>query len=45
MKRAPIDLYKIKWVRSNLPDMFKESYKRLVETGEITPEWERITNV
>ena len=44
-KGAPIDLYKIKWVRSELPNMFKESYKRLVETGEITPEWERITNV
>lgn len=41
-KGAPIDLYKIKWVRSNLPDMFKESYKRLVEIGEITPEWEEI---
>ena len=41
-KGAPIDLYKIKWVRSNLPDMFKESYKRLMETGEITPEWEEI---
>ena len=44
-KGAPVDLYKIKWVRSELPNMFKESYKRLVETGEITPEWERITNV
>lgn len=39
---APIDLYKINWVRSQLPDMFKESYQRLVETGEITPEWEKI---
>lgn len=43
-KGAPIDVYKIKWVRSNLPEMFKESYKRLVETGEITPEWEQIIN-
>lgn len=43
-KGAPIDLYKIKWVRSQLPDMFKESYKTLVETGEITPEWEQIIN-
>ena len=43
-KGAPIDVYRIKWVRSNLPDMFKESYKRLVETGEITPEWEKIIN-
>lgn len=45
MKGRADRLYKIKWVRSNLPVMFKESYKRLVETGEITPEWERITNV
>lgn len=43
-KGAPIDVYRIKWVRSNLPDMFKESYKRLIETGEITPEWEKIIN-
>lgn len=30
------------FVRSNLLDFFKDSYKRLVETGEITPEWEQI---
>lgn len=41
-KGAPIDLYRIKWVRSNLPEMFKESYQRSIETGEITPEWEEI---
>lgn len=41
---APIDLYKINWVRSQLPEMFKESYQRLMETGEITPEWEKIIN-
>lgn len=43
-KGAPIDIYKIKNVRSQLPDMYKESYKRLVETGEITPEWEAVIN-
>lgn len=41
-KGASIDLYRIKWVRSQLPTMFRESYKRLVETGEVTPEWEKI---
>lgn len=41
-KGAAIDLYEIIFVRSNLPDFFKDSYKRLVETGEITPEWEQI---
>lgn len=41
-KGAPIDIYRIKWVRSNLPNMFKESYQRLLNSGEITPEWEQI---
>lgn len=41
-KGAPIDLYKIKNVRSNLPDFYKDSYRRLIETGEITPEWEKM---
>lgn len=41
-KGAPIDLYSLLFVRSNLPNCYKDSYKRLVETGEITPEWEQI---
>lgn len=43
-KGAPIDVYKILSVRSNLPTFYRESYKRLVETGEITPEWESMMN-
>jgi DNA-binding Lrp family transcriptional regulator len=41
-KGAPIDIYHINFVRSNLPDFYRESYKRLVESGEITPEWEKL---
>lgn len=41
-KGALIDVYSIDFINSNVTEKYKESYKRLIETGEITPEWEEM---
>ena len=38
---APVDVYQIQLMRSNIDNKYKESYMRLKTTGEVTEYWEQ----